>query len=194
MAKGHLKKEKSIESEAVEFGIPEIIKWMGDDWANDPRLAPLMEDKYRPYVKYGAVVLVSLYLVFGYGAQLICNGIGFVYPAYCSIKALESSKKEDDTRWLTYWVVFALFSVTEFFSDLLLSWFPLYWLAKCLFLVWCFMPVSWNGSDVIYTRVVRPFFMKHQTGIDSVMSKVTGKLDQLGDDVIKVAGDAVKSD
>ena len=56
------------------------------------------------------------------------------------------------------------------------------------------MPVSWNGSDVIYTRVVRPFFMKHQTGIDSVMSKVTGKLDQLGDDVIKVAGDAVKSD
>ena len=38
--------------------------------------------------------------------------------------------KEDDTKWLTYWVVFALFSVFEFFSDFIFSWFPLYWLVK----------------------------------------------------------------
>ena len=47
-----------------------------------------------------------------------------------SIKALESSGKDDDTQWLMYWVVFSLFSVLEFFSDTLVGWIPMYWLVK----------------------------------------------------------------
>ena len=61
---------------------------------------------------------------------LFTFSIGFVYPAYCSVRALESRSKDDDTQWLTYWVVFALFSVIEFFSDILVGWVPFYWLTK----------------------------------------------------------------
>lgn len=32
--------------------------------------------------------------------------------------------------WLTYWVVYGLFGLVEFFSDLLLSWFPFYYVGK----------------------------------------------------------------
>ena len=47
-----------------------------------------------------------------------------------SIKAIESIKKEDDTQWLTYWVVYGVFSIAESFSDIFLSWFPFYYAGK----------------------------------------------------------------
>ncbi|XP_041086899.1 receptor expression-enhancing protein 6-like, partial [Polyodon spathula] len=91
------------------------------------------------------------------------------------IKAIESSNKEDDTKWLTYWVVYGLFSVAEFFSDIFLYWFPFYYAGKCVFLLWCMAPVSWNGSQILYKRLVLPFFLKHQASVDSVVNDLSGQ-------------------
>lgn len=46
------------------------------------------------------------------------------------VKAIESATKDDDTKWLTYWVVYGIFSVAEFFADIFLSWFPFYYIGK----------------------------------------------------------------
>lgn len=78
----------------------------------------------------GVIAIIGVWLVFGYAAQLVCNSVGFLYPAYASIHAIESPCKDDDTKWLTYWVVFAIFSIFEYFADVIVGWFPLYWLVK----------------------------------------------------------------
>jgi len=143
----------------------------------------------RLYIAYGLGGIIVLWLAFGFGAQLLANTVGFLYPAYCSIKALESSVKNDDTQWLTYWVVFAFFSVVEYFADFIAGWVPFYWLSKCLFLVWCMAPIEANGANVIYSKVILPFFMEHQGNIDQALARAQGKAGDFLDKVTEKAKD-----
>lgn len=36
-------------------------------------------------------------------------------------------------------------------------------------------PVSWNGSQIIYNKVVRPVFLQHEATVDNMVSDLSGK-------------------
>jgi len=140
----------------------------------------------RLYLVLGLGVFLAFYLMIGYGADFLCNLIGFMYPAYASIKAIESSVKEDDTKWLTYWVVYSTFALLEFFTDIIFFWVPFYFFFKCMFLVYCMIPGGYNGSLKIYNSFIRPAFLKHQAKVDKALDEAGN----IASDMISEAKDA----
>eukprot|EP00520_Triparma_pacifica_P016652 CAMPEP_0118640672 /NCGR_PEP_ID=MMETSP0785-20121206/4877_1 /TAXON_ID=91992 /ORGANISM="Bolidomonas pacifica, Strain CCMP 1866" /LENGTH=162 /DNA_ID=CAMNT_0006532073 /DNA_START=167 /DNA_END=655 /DNA_ORIENTATION=+ len=94
------------------------------------------------------------------GAKLVSDLVGFVYPAYASFKAVDSADPNDDTQWLTYWVVFAVFSIVESAASILVSWIPFYFFLKLAFLIWLYHPTT-LGAVVVYTSVIRPYVLPY---------------------------------
>jgi len=125
----------------------------------------------REFIAYGIIGFLAFYLIVGWGNDFVCNFIGFAYPAYQSVKAIETPIKDDDTKWLMYWCVYALFGILEFFSDHLLFWIPFYSLTKCIFLLWLMVPGKNGGTYMIYNRILRPLVLKHQEHIDKTIGQ-----------------------
>ncbi|CAH8655897.1 unnamed protein product [Dicrocoelium dendriticum] len=113
--------------------------------------------------------LFLLYLLLGHGTAVLVLLIGFLYPAYQSIKAIESPSKDDDTQWLCYWVVFAFLQMVEACTFSLVYYIPIYTTIKCIFLLHCMAPIPENGSVFVYKHVIRPLFLKHSTTIDTAL-------------------------
>ncbi|KAL0587594.1 hypothetical protein ABG067_002890 [Albugo candida] len=149
----------------------------------------------KVYFVFAAATTLLLFVFFGFGAKLICNIVGFIYPAYTSFKAIESDTKADHVQWLTYWVVYACFNVIEVFSDILLAWIPLYYPLKLSFLFWLFMP-STKGAIFLYINLVAPFLKTNEACIDEALKQamscsgkvfldISGMVRDVGRDVTK---------
>eukprot|EP00241_Pyramimonas_parkeae_P012138 CAMPEP_0114247270 /NCGR_PEP_ID=MMETSP0058-20121206/12931_1 /TAXON_ID=36894 /ORGANISM="Pyramimonas parkeae, CCMP726" /LENGTH=189 /DNA_ID=CAMNT_0001360561 /DNA_START=2356 /DNA_END=2925 /DNA_ORIENTATION=- len=105
---------------------------------------------------------------------LICKPlvlcVGFIYPSYASYKALESKAPAAAAQWLTYWVVFSLFTVFEYFADWLISWVPFYYLAKLAFVLWLQMPQT-QGATQLYVQHIQPLVKRHEEEIDRALEE-----------------------
>lgn len=110
----------------------------------------------KEYMALGSMAFPFLLLLMMGGAHFIVDLVAYLYPAYASVRAIESESTEDDTQWLTYWLVFSLFKLIEGVADSVLQYIPFYFIAKIVFLVWCFYP-GIEGAKVVYEFAIRPY-------------------------------------
>jgi receptor expression-enhancing protein 5/6 len=103
------------------------------------------------------------------GAGSLCSIVGFVYPAYKSLEAIESRGRGDDTQWLIYWVVYSFFSIIEVFTDFLLYWIPFYFAFKLAFLLWAMLPQT-RGAKFLYDSFLKDFLKKNESKIDAALN------------------------
>uniref|UniRef100_A0A3Q3N3Q9 Receptor expression-enhancing protein n=1 Tax=Labrus bergylta TaxID=56723 RepID=A0A3Q3N3Q9_9LABR len=80
---------------------------------------------------------------------------GTLYPAYSSYKAVKSKDVKEYVKWMMYWIIFALFTAVEVFTDMFICWIPFYYELKIAFVVWLLSPYT-KGSSVLYRKFVHP--------------------------------------
>ncbi|XP_052828650.1 receptor expression-enhancing protein 2 isoform X2 [Octopus bimaculoides] len=94
---------------------------------------------------------------------------GTLYPAYASYKAVRTRNVREYVKWMMYWIVFALFTSFETFSDCILSWLPFYYEIKIVFVLWLLSPVT-KGSSFLYRKFVHPQLIKREKEIDDYLA------------------------
>ena len=131
------------------------------------------------------------FLLFGVGGSFVCNLVGFVYPAFESFKALEEEDEAASRTWLTYWVVFASFTLLEVFIDYILFWVPLYYILKLGFLVWLFLPAT-QGAPKVFKLVVAPVLRRHRESIDGAVGAAIREVKRGGSEFVNATQDTKK--
>ncbi|ORZ24305.1 TB2/DP1, HVA22 family-domain-containing protein [Absidia repens] len=137
----------------------------------------------KSYVAAGVAGVFTIMIFFNLAGQLLTNALSWLYPAYASFKAIETPSTEDDKQWLTYWTVIGFVQLIEYFSDILLFWFPFYYLFKTLFVLYLTLP-RFRGAQVLYTRVLRPQLLRFQGNIDQQAHDIRDKVQDFTNDLL----------
>lgn len=93
-----------------------------------------------------------------------------LYPTYSSFKAVRGKNVREYVKWMMYWIVFAIFSFIEVFADILISWFPFYYIVKLCFILWLVLPAT-KGSSLLYRKVIHTQLVNREKEIDAYVEK-----------------------
>lgn len=127
----------------------------------------------------GGLFVSSILILIFFGATILTVVITVVYPAVKSIQALETNDTEDDDKvWLTYWIMFGIFSLLDEFGGILLSFIPLYFYVRLAFFIFLMAPQT-QGASLLYRTLVKPILSQHKERIQSFIDEVKGSANDL---------------
>ena len=137
----------------------------------------------NPKVLIGGLAAALILTTTKWFSSYVTCLVGVLCPTYLSLKALESPEEDDDKLFLTYWVVYGLFSVFDVFTSFLINKIPFYYTFKLAFLIWMFMP-NFKGSIYVYNIVIGPLFRKYEGKFDRGVEKIIKNGEKIADKAI----------
>jgi len=163
----------------MSFDINQIKKQIDDvetRLREFPQLRMIHQKTNLPLVPMlaGVAALFALLLYFFSGLRAITTIVAVLYPAYASLKAIETKDSGDDTLWLSYWCIYGIVSVVESITDLLLSWIPMYEFVKMAFYVYLYYL---RGATFIYVKLLQPWVRQ----LTTVEQKLKENMEQMMD-------------
>lgn len=146
---------------------------------------PIEDQGTKHRVSIGISIFTVLFAVFGVGAQLLTVAIGVAYPVFKSFQAIKNTKEsrhEDSKQWLTYWIVFGIFSLVETFITSITSIIPFYFVIKIMFLIWLFHP-STLGASTMFNVLINPILSKYERNIETQLKNITDTTKSIAKDI-----------
>ena len=128
----------------------------------------------NPKVLLGGLALALVLTTTKWFSSYVTCLVGVLCPTYMTLKVIESPEDDDDKQYLTYWVVYGLFSVIDTFTAFLVNRIPFYYTIKLAFLIWLFMP-NFKGAVFVYNLIIGPIFRKYEYKFDKGVDKIVSK-------------------
>ena len=95
------------------------------------------------------ILFLNVLILKGIFSIYITNFVCIFYPIYLTLYNIELENNDINNKWISYWIIFAIFSLVDNFERFI----PYYLFLKYNFLVWCFFP-NCDGSVFIYNRLL----------------------------------------
>lgn len=140
--------------------------------------------KIKPSIFALALIVFLLVVIVIAEASAFVIGICcFLIPGYFSFLALESWEKEDDKKYLTYWI---LFSITEVITPLFaLILTPTVLTIIRVLITLALLHPQLNLSVRLYNEFISPVLLKHEKTIDDKLDEITQKGKEKFNDVVQ---------
>ncbi|KRY91773.1 Receptor expression-enhancing protein 5 [Trichinella pseudospiralis] len=117
-------------------------------------------------------IMICVLLIVSPDAELLCNYICFSYPAMKTLMELQANENINRNQWMFYWVILGMFRIIDYFAKCTSFITPIYWLLKCIFFVWLFMP-SCLGAQTLYEKFFQPRYSHLLSGCSTAVEMTT---------------------
>ncbi len=127
--------------------------------------------KQKPFIIVFAILIVLLVTLFTPIGSSVTTFLAFTIPAFRTFQAIESHTKEDDVRYLTFWIVFGFLYSFDQALSFFLGFIPFYYLLRTVFIALIFIP-KYKGAETIYNKGIYPLLKKYEEKIDSIIDPI----------------------